>query len=219
MRILIGDTRSACNVAVLRERCAGRMCVRDTPDPYPFEPWGFDNGAFKAWQDAGFPHGLTSDDWAILYDVEGFERRLEKARDVPMAPYMAVVPDIPSAGLNSLAYSVMWRMSLPSDWPWYLALQDGMTMGAVTDVAHLFSGFFLGGTDKFKLSAQSWADLAHFHGKKFHYARAGTRKKVQHAFAVGADSLDSSFPLWTKQRFATFWQWIDGLGLQGSMFD
>ena len=88
-------------------------------------------------------------------------------------------------------------------------------MGDVMDVAHLFTGLFLGGSDKFKFSAQMWCDAAHSMGKKFHYARAGTRAKLQHAYAIGSDSLDSSYPLWTKHRFWQFGQWVDGLGLQG----
>src|SRR5208282_428919 len=215
MLILIGDTRSACNLAVLRERRWGRMCVQNNPAPYPFEPWGFDNRAFKAWQDAGFPGGLTQEDWCILWDSSDFEAWLETCRKVPMPPKIAIVPDIP-ASAESLAWSVMWRQTLPNDWPWYLALQDGMRMGDVMDVAHLFDGFFLGGSDQFKLTAQMWCDAAHFAGKKFHYGRAGTRTKLHHAHAVGADSLDSSYPLWTKHRFWQFGQWVDGLGLQQS---
>jgi hypothetical protein len=213
MLILTGDTRSACNLAVLEERRWGRMCVAKTPKPYPYEPWGFDCRAFPAWQQVGCPIGLTQDSWAMLWDADDFEQWLETCRNVAMPPRIAVCPDIPGS-MESLEWSLMWRESLPSDWPWYLALQDGMTPEAVTDVAHLFTGFFLGGSDAFKLTAQGWCDLAHFCGKKFHYARAGTRKKLQHAYAVGADSLDSSYPLWTKHRFWQFGQWVDGLGLQ-----
>lgn len=42
--------------------------------------------------------------------------------------------------------------------------------------------------------------VAHRHLKPFHYGRAGTLRKLQHAFAIGANSLDSSFPLWTKEN-------------------
>jgi hypothetical protein len=216
MKILIGDTRSATNVAFIQERGWGRMCVEARPKPYQFEPWGFDNQAFKTWQDVGFVPNLTEDDWCILWACEAYERRLAAARECATPPYIAIVPDIP-ASAASLGYSVMWRESLPNDWPWYLALQDGMTMAGVRDVAHMFDGLFLGGSDKFKLGAQVWCDLAHFCGKKFHYARAGTRRKVLHAHAIGADSLDSSFPLWSKERFHKFSLWIEGLGLQQTM--
>jgi len=189
------------------------MYVRTGPKPYPYEPWGFDCRAFKAWQDAGFPVGLTQNDWSVLWDSVDFENWLEVCRTVPMPPKIAVVPDIPGSA-ESLQWSLRWRSRLPNDWPWYLSVQDGMSVGHVLSVAHLFDGIFLGGTDRFKLTAQVWCDLAHFCGKKFHYARAGTRSKLQHAYAIGADSLDSSYPLWTKRRFWQFGQWVDGLGLQ-----
>jgi hypothetical protein len=40
MKILIGDTRSATNVAFIQERGWGRMCVEARPKPYQFEPLG-----------------------------------------------------------------------------------------------------------------------------------------------------------------------------------
>ena len=212
MLILIGDTRSHVSVATLQARRWGRMCVANRPDPYPYEPWGFDCRAFKAWQDAGFPVGLAQDNWCILWGAEEFERWLEVCRAISMPPKVAVVPDIPGSA-ESLEWSVMWRSQLPNDWPWYLPVQDGMRMGHVMNVIHLFDGLFLGGTDRFKLTAQVWSDAAHFAGKKFHYGRAGTRRKLHHAHAVGADSLDSSYPLWTKRRFWQFQQWVDGLEL------
>ena len=119
MLILVGDTRSACNVTVLQEKRWGRMCVEKTPKPYPYEPWGFDCRAFKAWQDAGFPVGLTQDDWCILWDAVDFEKWLETCRAMPMPPKVAVVPDIP-ASKESLAWSLMWRSTLPNGLDFFL---------------------------------------------------------------------------------------------------
>jgi hypothetical protein len=215
--VMFGDTRSADNIRLLSERGWGRMFCAAPPTPFPFELWGFDNKAFPAWQDAGFPHDLTTDDWCILWDADEFEQRLAVAMDTDCDPYLAVVPDIP-ASKESLAWSLEWRKDLPYDWPWYLAVQDGMEVGEVEDVLHMFTGLFLGGSDAFKLTAYKWARLAHKHHRKFHYARAGTPRKVKHAFAVGADSLDSTFACWTKQRtkeLCTVW---DNLGLQEEMY-
>jgi hypothetical protein len=99
---------------------------------------------------------------------------------------------------------VNWLKRLPSSWPWYLAVQDGMTPDAVLEVVHLFAGIFLGGTDRFKLTAYRWSRLARFADKAFHYGRAGTLRKIRHAYAVEADSLDSNFPLWTVDRMRVF---------------
>ena len=211
--VMFGDTRSARNVRLLTDRGWGRMFASQTPTPFPFEKWGFDNGAFKAWQDAGFPGGLTIDDWCILWAAEEFEARVLKASEAGSDPYLAVVPDIPGSP-HSLQWSVEWMPELRRDWPWYLAVQDGMELSQVENVLHLFAGIFLGGTDKFKLTAYRWAQLAHYHQKKFHYARAGTPKKIRHAFNVGADSLDSTFASWTTQRTNELCHVWDGLELQ-----
>lgn len=219
--VMFGDTRSRANIELLQSRRWGRMFATVTPTPFPFERWGFDNGAYKVWQDAGFPIGLTVEDWAILFPCEEFEDRLRAAMDVDSDPCVAVVPDIPGSAA-SLAYSVEWLLDLVRPgyhgWPWYLAVQDGMEVGEVEGVLHMFSGIFLGGSDKFKLTAWRWSQLAHKHGRKFHYGRAGTPRKVRHAFAVGADSLDSTFACWTKERTRELCHVWDGLGLQEAMF-
>ena len=195
MKILLGDTRSRKNQYLFQMNGWGRMFASDRPFPpfyYAYEPWGFDNGAFVAWTRGNqFPEKV-------------FLKRLDAALRVETDPAVAVCPDIVAGGLRSLEFSVNWLKRLPSWWPWYLAVQDGMTQDAVLDVAHLFAGIFLGGTDRFKLTAYHWSRLAHFADKKFHYGRAGTLRKIRHAYAVEADSLDSNFPLWTVDRMRVF---------------
>jgi hypothetical protein len=206
VRVLVGDTRSKRNLAVLREKRWGRLFASARPTPYPFEPWGFDNGAFVAWRRGeSFPEGT-------------FLKRLDVALRVNSDPIIAVCPDIVAGGMKSLEFSVRWLERLPCWWPWYLAVQDGMEQDAVVEVAHLFSGIFLGGTDKFKLTAYHWSRLAHFCDKKFHYGRAGTLKKLAHAYSIESDSCDSAFPLWTQERMDTFVSSYDNLGTEGILF-
>ena len=192
MKILVGDTGSKANIKFLREHGWGRMFATRRPRPYEFEPWGFDNGAFVAWtRGESFPE-------------EVFMRRLDEALKVNSDPIVSVCPDIVAGGMKSLEFSVRCMERLPSYWPWFLAVQDGMTQEGVLGVVHLFSGIFLGGTNEFKLQAYRWSRLAHFADKKFHYGRAGTLRKIRHAWKVDADSIDSSFPLWTVERLGIF---------------
>lgn len=205
--VLVGETRSRANIETLKRLRWGRMFVVQPPTPYHCEPWGFDNGAFVAWRN-GLP-----------FPEDNFLRRLDVAQNVAMDPILAVTPDIVAAGNRSLDFSTAWRMShkLPSAWPWYLAVQDGMTEESVRPHLHLYSGLFLGGTDRFKETAFRWRQLAHGHRLKFHYGRAGTPRKLLSAFKVGADSCDSSFPLWTAQRMIEFERIHSGLGCQLTM--
>jgi hypothetical protein len=59
-----------------------------------------------------------------------------------------------------------------------------------------------------KLQAADWCGFAHRMNLRLHYARAGTERKVRHAKEIGADSIDPTFPLWTKQRFYRFVRWF-----------
>lgn len=194
MLVLVGETGDPRHLRVLRELGWGRMYVSRTPRPYPGEPWGFDNGAFRDW--------LAGRE----FDGDRFLRRVERAMKAGM-PYLAVAPDLVAGGRRSLEFSLEWLPRLPSDWPWYLAVQDGMSLRDVEAVVAPFAGIFLGGTDRFKVTAPHWAALARRCGKRFHYARAGTLRKLMHARACGADSVDSALPIWKSERLLEYARW------------
>ena len=187
MLFLTGSTGSREIIRFLIENRWGRIWIDRLPLPYKGEPWGFDNGAFTDWLKGK------------AFDGDLFLKRLNRAYGVGV-PYLAVVPDIVAGGLRSLEFSVGWMNELPPDWPWFLAVQDGMTVDDVEPVRDLFCGIFLGGSDKFKATAYHWAELAHKYDKLFHYGRAGTPRKIRHAMESGADSCDSAFPLWARER-------------------
>jgi len=195
--VLLGETRSR---DLLRQMAAlgwGRMWTTKVPVVADDEPWGFDNGAFSAWS-----HGQP-------FPAGGFEARLAAAVKLPTPPIVAVTPDIVADGARSLEFSLEWRSQLPDAWPWFLAVQDGMEADDVADALPAFAGLFLGGSTAFKRTAPQWATLAHAAGKRFHYGRASLPRRVDHAIRVGADSLDTAFPLWTTERFEEFvrhWQ-------------
>lgn len=205
MNSIIAITGATCDPTHLEviRRCGwGRMWVgtKHPIKPFPGERWGFDNGAFVCWS-KGKP-----------WDEAVFLRSLEKAR-MAGTPYLACTPDIVAAGVRSLEFSMQWIDRLPLDWPWYLAVQDGMTLRDVEPLMPRFAGIFLGGSTPFKNTAGAWSRLAKQHGKRFHYARAGTRRKMRMAQEVGADSLDSAFPIWKKERREQFERWWRQLSL------
>jgi len=205
--VFVGDTRSRKNIERLKILGWGRLFCTVRPTPFDGEMWAFDNGVFWRWQ-RGLP-----------FDESDYMRRLDQACEVPGMPSLAIVPDIVAGGCSSLAFSLKWIKRLRGyyvarKWPWYLAVQDGMTIWDVKPHLEEFDGIFLGGTDTFKTKAWTWCRFAHDNGKKFHYGRAGTLPKMKSAVKMGADSLDSAFPLWTEERFETFWKQYDGVHLQ-----
>ena len=197
MLMMTGDTRSTKIVSLLKTLGWGRIWIDQMPTPYKGEKWGFDNGAFRDWRNGR------------EFDGDAYQRRLERAYGVG-CPYLAIVPDIVAGGLDSLAFSLQWLQRLPVDWPWYLAVQDGMRLADVEPHISMVKGLFLGGSNRFKATAFYWAELAHRHGKLFHYGRAGTKRKLYHAVEVGADSADSALPLWTAERLDSVRQVLAG---------
>jgi hypothetical protein len=200
-------------VEVFKKYGIGRMFVDKKFLPYKNEPWGFDNGAFK-----DYLRGKT-------FDKDRYLKKLEVAISIAgktHKPYLAVLPDIVGGGMHSLELSIYFLETelAKVDFNWYLAVQDGMTTEAVEEVLKAYPqirGIFLGGTDEFKKTASVWSSLAHKWGKKFHYARAGSYKKVMLAREAGADSIDSTGPLWTKEKFKRFLKALNH-PLQGKLF-
>ncbi len=205
MIFLTGETTGAKMVEILSAANWGRMFVEKKPSPYSGELWGFDNGAYGWWV-RGEP-----------FNEELYLKRLYRAYEVGI-PYFAVIPDMVGQGDDSLAYSLGWMDRLPTDWPWYLAIQDGMSEDLVLNVLDKVDGIFLGGTNAFKAMAYYWCEIAHENGKKFHYGRAGTAQKIRDALLIGVDSADSAFPLWTKDRLHETIGWVRGENIQRSLF-
>lgn len=203
MLVMVGDTRSRRVIARLRQLGWGRVFCRK-PTPYPGEPWALDNGAFAAWK-GGRP-----------FDAEGFIRRVEQA--TPLAPLFGVLPDVVGGGESSLALSRSWLPRLPTDFPWYLAVQDGMTGAMVEPLLEQVAGILLGGTTRFKGTAPEWSALAHRRGKRFHYARVSTAEHVRRAVDCEADSCDSSQPLWSEDHWLRFQRAVGDTVAQVPMF-
>lgn len=203
MLVLLGEFTGR-NERVIKRLGWGRMWMAIGRNIYLYdgEPWGFDNGAFRYWTNKPAPMQPNQ------FDEDAYRIRLDRAMGHP-DPRLAVCPDLPGSPL-SLEYSLRWLDELP-DWPWYLAVQDGTAPEDVLPHFDRFAGIFLGGTDAYKATAREWVSFAHEHGKPMHYGRAGTLKKLAHAEEVGADSVDSAFPLWTERRMRAFVaDWVFG---------
>lgn len=168
-------------------------------NPYPGEPWGFDNGAWTA-----FAKGRPFPEERFLKRIDAAVEAAEKNDAIP---FVAAVPDIVGGGYASFEFSMKWiprLREIAPHFPWFLVIQNNYTPEMVDEVMDEFDGLFLGGGDQMKHAARLWVQVAHSHGKLLHYGRGGTLAKLAHAFEVGADSIDSAFPLFSKIRFRKF---------------
>ena len=205
MVIIVARNEGRAAVELCKTNGWGRMYITRTPKPYPDEPWAWDNGAYQAYC-KGEP-----------LNIEKWKRRTELATRAG-TPYMCVLPDIVAGGHQSLELSITNIQYVPPQWPKYLAVQDGITSEDVLPYLPFLDGIFLGGSTAYKTTAAAWADFAHQHGKKFHYARASTRRKLQDAMQCNADSIDTACPLWIPRQLRQFTAWCNELKYQPQLF-
>lgn len=207
--VLLGEfnTGKAAASPYLKRHGWGRMWVTKGPYfDYEGEPYGLDNGAFSCWK-----NGRT-------WDGAKFLRRVDAALASGAIPTIAIAPDIVAGGLGSLEFSAAWRERLPVEFPWYLALQDGIEPGDVEPYLGRFAGIFLGGTARFKKTAPRWRAWSLGKGLPMHWGRCGTARRLREAMEVGVDSVDSATPvlkagegrLHLIERFARVWSGRDG---------
>lgn len=207
VNVFIGQTRARGWISLLESYGFGETCVREEAPPRR-EPWIFDNGAFKDWQ-AGRP-----------FDLAKYERALDTVwLQCRSMPRFTVAPDIVAGGLESLRFSDSYVARLRSlGAPVALVVQDGMTEGDVRAALDAYEVLFVGGSHAWKLrTARAWCDFAHENGRSCHIGRMGTEKKVRAAIRWGADSIDSSLPLWSANNLRRFLRGFEPT-LSGDLF-
>lgn len=195
--VYVGQTRSAKLVRRLWELGIGECTARGELPPRR-HPWFYDNGAFGDWK-----AGRAFDEAQFVADVEAIERSGD-------APRWLVLPDLVARGLDSLAESAHWVPRLAPVAPLYLAVQDGMATADIEPLASQLAGLFVGGTLEWKIATgAAWVRAAHAHGLACHIGRVGTEDRIAWARRIGADSIDSSLPLWSEENLTRFLRALD----------
>lgn len=183
--------------------CRGRLSLGGPPTR-----WAYDNGAFIDWQ-----HRQPFNAHQFIRDVRRIRMRFPDNR-----PDFGILPDLVARGNDSLEESLSWLPLVGDVAPWYLAVQDGMTPASLPWGAG-FRGVFVGGSLDWKhATARDWVSAAHDNGLPCHIGRVGTPAKVEWAKSIGADSIDSSFPLWTRDRMCEFVQAVADTEAQTRLF-
>ena len=193
MRAYVGQTRAVKLIHRLVSFGFGE-CVSRGEFPPRRTPWFLDNGAFGDWG-KGRP-----------FDEDAFARDLSRAHIHEPAPDFVVAPDVVAAGDASLALSCAWVERINAlRLPVYLVVQDGMTEESVRAVLSPFDGVFVGGSLGWKLrTGDQWVQFAHRNDRPCHIGRVGTEARVRWALRIGADSIDSSLPLWAEANLQRF---------------
>lgn len=202
MRAYVGQTRAKDIIDGLRRAGIGECTLRGELPPRRAD-YFYDNGAYTD-HVSGSQFNVNQ----FMRDIRAMRQR-GKGKASFERPAFIVLPDLVARGLESLAESESWIEECVDVAPLYLAVQNGMSEGNIEALLARqpgkIAGLFIGGTMDWKLgTAASWIVFAHARGLKVHIGRVGTLERVRWAKAIGADSIDSSFPLWTRDRLAEF---------------
>jgi hypothetical protein len=209
MRAYVGQTRSRELLSYLEAEGIGECTVRGELPPRRL-PYFYDNGAYRdyvEWEKIRGNRGGPAP-----FDYLRWSRDLRWLRDhhlyeqYPLPDFM-VVPDVVGDAASSLDFSRRYLSEVPCIIPVYLAVQDGaeeMLSTVKADMA-TYDGLFVGGSDEWKeRTSGRWVQLAHVYGMRCHIGRVGTPTKVRWARSLGADSIDSSFPLFSSDHMQAF---------------
>ena len=127
---------------------------------------------------------LVNDARSLDKSIEALELALAEGHDLPY--YLVVQPDPADPRDESEdTYQRIWH--LLDDYP-------------------QIAGLFIGGDNEFKTAmGQVYADLAHEFGRRVHYGRASSRRKIREAVAMGCATCDST----QHQRYQSWYQISD----------
>jgi len=196
--VYTGETRSGSLRSSLSSRGIGLVVQRGRIGKAETDLWTryiFDNLAFSDWKS-----GSQFDSSSFTKDILSILDLQEEKR-----PDFSVLPDVVAKGKESLSLSMSWlyrfgRTSIR----WALVVQDGISSEDVNWSAP-FHTIFVGGSTRWKLdTAPTWVKEAHKNGKSCHIGRVGSAQRVRWARAIGADSIDSSLPLWSEENMRSF---------------
>lgn len=157
-------------------------------------PFFYDNKAFSDWT-----NGREFNEKCWRSDVD-------RIREEGPTPDFIVLPDR-VADVMSLEFSLSFVPFARGAAPLALVVQDGMTEVAVAAAMtrHDLEVAFVGGSLPWKLSTgAAWVRLAHSIGRRCHIGRVGTAPRVRWAREIGADSIDSCTPLWSRGNMRRF---------------
>ncbi len=163
--------------------------------------WGADNDAFGAW------------------DQERFWRMLSAISKVDRSRFLWVVcPDVVANAQATVNRWIEWYPQLDHlGLPTAFVGQDGLGQVADQIPWDQMTALFLGGSTAWKLSveAEYFAIEAKARGKWVHVGRVNTRKRLQHAIEIGADSVDGTcFSRWPDRYLPRAVAWLRELESQ-----
>ena len=165
------------------------ICISSSPNTSPSKDFGqvpcfIDNGAFSCYY-KGYP-----------FQEDVFLNAISKAYKCGIKLDFIVTPDLLMRGKASLEYSIEWATGkLKTASNLALVVQDGIKPKDINEWAiwDRFIYLFVGGSVEWKLAtSEMWREYATEVGVKLHIGQCGKLEYLKKAFALKADSVDST---------------------------
>lgn len=171
------------------------------------KPWGADNDCFG---------GLTAE---REHAFSLMLRKIAEECDTTTLKFVAAPDEVGDAVRTTMLYD-SWHL-LIHGWglPAALVGQDGLEELEVP-WQHM-EALFIGGTTTWKVSSavDDLIEEAKKRGKWVHVGRVNTRKRIQHFFEVGVDSVDGTcLSRWPDTYFPTFASWLTSIKSQPNLW-
>jgi len=200
MRVYIGE----CRGKKFKEATALGFGICVSPQTFraPKSPPNFyfvDNGAFYKWKRQERFSG---------WEFRSFLRKVLES--YPFLPDFVVIPDVVADSEATVKSFLKWYPELKqliSIDRLAFVVQDGMEREEVVELLskHPVGYLFVGGSLEWKLlTGRVWVEVARELSIKCHIGRVGTPRRVTWAKVIGADSIDSSLPLFSRAKWRRF---------------
>lgn len=176
-RVIPSHLADPARIGFLITPSASRRTHQDTLSRYA---WAVDCEMYAVWKTGR------------EFDVSRYFRFLESIRDYPGRCLFVVVPDYPGDSERTLEnYELLAPRLREFGFPLAFAAQDGLIeLPSELD----YDCLFVGGTNAYRFSGNLYpvVQQAKAEGKWVHFGRANTRRGIEIAARLGADSFDGT---------------------------
>lgn len=156
--------------------------------------WRLLVSATGAWRNEGFPYALDNGAWTYAQKGLPFDggRFMELVSFMGHGSDWIVLPDVVGDSDATARMTDEWLPRL-AGYKTLAVIQDGAEESHMDRLFGLVHGFFLGGSDEYKLaSIDRWGAFAKERGAYYHVGRVNSEKRIRLCEQAGADSVDGT---------------------------
>lgn len=156
--------------------------------------WRLLVSATGVWRAEGFPYAIDNGAWTAYRQGASFDARRYRGLVAALGKGAdwIVLPDAVGDAAKTASMTDEWLAEL-SGHRLLAVIQDGAEAASLERLLPHVHGFFLGGSDEYKLRTMSqWGDWCKARGRYYHVGRVNSARRIALAARAGADSVDGT---------------------------